>query len=357
MERDSPIHTVGLLKHTRRRILDSSSGEELEYCRAADTHTRSPDLVDLTSCSGPTLSDSCRASTSRGSSTEQMEVNQGMVIELDQETDGSWHSEDEEQGYNTDTSTPAYKRGRHEQSGQPSPTGPRSDLPSPYRQSRSLSRQLKPEKVRQAIIQEGLEYTLPTWATQKRDPSVLILSDARMEDWPWSDGICLLEFHQNRQIRNWAQSIRDGEINTKCNTVILYLEGLKTWNDVPPMKNVIHGICAALRQKNPGSRIFVSNLVPIIRTSPIGLTVQNLNFLVTQATRSVNRAMGKVHVLSAYEHFFSTGDQQIIQPIHQYFKQNEHLTRLGCITLRDIFLREAGLKPYWFDDESRSRRN
>ena len=137
--------------------------------------------------------------------------------------------------------------------------------------------------------------------------------------------------------------------------MIVYLEALQKWSEAPPIKNNLQALVIALRQKHPGCRVFISNLLPTVRKSPVGLSVEKFNFILIQAIRSTNRAEGKVHVLSVFEHFVSTKKQKLIKPVDAYFKQNEHLTQLGCLMLRECFLREAGLKPYWFaKEESRS---
>ena len=140
-----------------------------------------------------------------------------------------------------------------------------------------------------------------------------------MEDWPWADKVCQLEFHLKRLIKDWSLSIKDGFVDTKCHTLVLYLEGLASWSEVPPIKNCLQAIATALRKKHPRNRIFVSNLLPA-NTSPISMSRDKFNFVLTQATCSVSRALGKIHVLSLYEHFVSdTG--RMVKLADQYFKQ------------------------------------
>ena len=71
------------------------------------------------------------------------------------------------------------------------------------------------------------------------------------------------------------------------------------------------------------------------------------NFILLQAVRSINRALKKVHFMSLYEHFVSKRGK-IIKPMHKYFQEDGQLTQLGCMTVRECILWEAGLKTYWF---------
>ena len=69
--------------------------------------------------------------------------------------------------------------------------------------------------------------------------------------------------------------------------------------------------------------------------------------MLLQAVRSVNCALGKVHFLSAYEHFVSKRGK-LIKPTHKYFREDGQFTVLGCLVFHECLLREAGLKSYWF---------
>ena len=176
-----------------------------------------------------------------------------------------------------------------------------------------------------------------------------ILSDSKMQDWLWSEHICLINHNPGWKLHNWITALRVGSIRITCNTVVLYFEYTLKIDDVPPLKNALETLCRVIRQYQPGSRIFVSNLLPRISKSPVGRPIEETNFTLLQAIRSVNRAMGRVFYLSVYEHFVSKRGK-VITPIHKYFKENEELTNYGCMILRECFLRETGLKGYWFSE-------
>ena len=69
-----------------------------------------------------------------------------------------------------------------------------------------------------------------------------------------------------------------------------------------------------------------------------------------QAIRSTNRVIKKVFYLSVFEHFTSSKRNRIITPTYKYFQEDQQLTRLGCLTIRECMLREAGMKQYWFTE-------
>ena len=68
---------------------------------------------------------------------------------------------------------------------------------------------------------------------------------------------------------------------------------------------------------------------------------------------SINRRIKKVFLLSLYEHFVAENGC-LITPGHKYFREDGHLTKLGCMTMRECIFRETGMKTYWFDNESES---
>ena len=183
----------------------------------------------------------------------------------------------------------------------------------------------------------------------RRPPSVHILADSKITEWPTRDNISTVDFKPEWNFRKWISALRAEMVRVDCHTVILYLERIQQYEAVPPLKNNLHTMCKILRQHYQGVRIFVSNLLPRAQgSSPLSRPMAEVNYILLQAVRSVNQALGKVFFLSTFEHFVSSRNCRIIKPTHMYFRQDGELTQLGCITLRECFLREAGLKPYWF---------
>ena len=202
------------------------------------------------------------------------------------------------------------------------------------------------QMARREILEHGLRYKLPSWLHKRRLPSLLLLADSQLENWPGRDKICTLEFRKGWTLR-WTQAIKTGEIRINCYTVVLYLEDTRHWNDVPPIKNALHALCKAIKNHAPDPRVFIANHLPRVTSSPVTLPVANSNFTLQQATRSVGHALGAIHEMSLYEHFISKRGK-VLKPTQKYFIQEGMLTPLGCLIFRECVLCEAGIKNYWF---------
>ena len=203
----------------------------------------------------------------------------------------------------------------------------------------------------QEITQQGLQLTLPTWVKNRqiRDPSMLILADAMLKNWPKNNRIYQVEIRSQWDIRRWIQAIKTGEIIISVHTILMYLETTRQWSDVPPMKNSIHSLCKAIRNHSSTDdpRMFVATLLPKITGSPLWTPICNSNFTQQQAVRSVGRAMGKVFELSIHEHFI-LHNGKVIRPVYRYFAGDGSLSALGCMVFWECALREADMKTYWF---------
>ena len=133
------------------------------------------------------------------------------------------------------------------------------------------------------------------------------------------------------------------------------MERTRDWDDVPPIKNVLHTLVKVIRQhQQPRARVFVANMLPAVLGSLLSTSVQDFNMILIAAIHSTARAMGKTFVLSLYEHMVSKKGK-VIRPMNHYFMPNEQLTYYGCLIVRDLILREAGVKAYWFRDKDAER--
>ena len=163
------------------------------------------------------------------------------------------------------------------------------------------------------------------------------------------DRVCKIDYRAGWSLQQWLTALRAETVRVEehIGTVVLYLEKSLTFEDVPPLKNGLQAIFKVIRQHNRNCRIFISNLLSMPSNSPIGKPRVQSNFILLQAVRSINRILRKVHFLTVYEHFVSHKGK-ILRPTHHYFQENGQLTPLGCMVLRECFLREAGHKTYWF---------
>ena len=182
----------------------------------------------------------------------------------------------------------------------------------------------------------------------RHTPSVHILADSRLQNWPVKDKFRTIDYHPGWNFKTWIAVLRAETIRIKTNTVVIYLERCQEYEDVPPIKNSLHTMCKTIRQHQQGAKIFVANFLPRVTSSPISRPLGESSFILLQAVRSVNRAMGKINFMSIYEHFISKSGK-VIRPTHKYFMQdNVQLTPLGCMVFRECMIHEAGLKGYWF---------
>ena len=256
-----------------------------------------------------------------------MEQGDGMVIELTNAEASPW---DSDQDSNSDTSMPEYKRGKH------------SNL-NPLEQT-----------ALQEILQQGMTFSIPDWQRKQRNPSILVLADTQLENWLSKDKVCTIVFKRNWNISRWVQAVRTGDIRINCNTVVLYLESTRRWNDVPPIKNALHNLSRAIKHHAAGPRVFISNHLPRMTSSPITVPIIHSNFALQQAVRSVCRAMGGVFELSIHEHFVSKCGN-IIKPVQRYIDHSEALTTFGCMVFRECMFREVGIKGYWFGGKTHKK--
>ena len=119
-----------------------------------------------------------------------------------------------------------------------------------------------------------------------------------------------------------------------------------------PLTNSVLALCRAIRIRNPDCRIFILDLLPRIgHATVLGPGVPQTNRNLFESIISVNHRLGNIFMLSVHEHFHSrcTG---LISPAHKYFRASGDLTTYGCMILRECVFREAGMKRYWFDEES-----
>ena len=303
-------------KQGRRRICSAEEDQQIEMQYSCPSET-------VNTPSGSSQQVISNGSSGPGSSP-------GTVINMRYKDDTPWVSAEEDGSLDSDTSTPDCKRGRHQQ----------------YKQRETLHEQAIRE-----VAERGVQYPLPSW-TRGRAPAVHILADAKVAAWPTSDNICTLDYKPGWKLRDWIGAIRAENVRISQPTVILYLEVVLTFEDVPPLKNSLHMLCKVIRQHQLGARIFLANLLPRISSSPLSKPIVEHNYQLLQAVHSTGRAIHKVFYLSIYEHFVSSRKSRVIKPVSKYFADNDQLTYFGCLMLRECLLRKAGLKQYWFGDRS-----
>ena len=208
-------------------------------------------------------------------------------------------------------------------------------------------RQLTRQAVRE-ILRNGMQYSIPDWIAKRRGrpPSIQILADKQLHYWPQADRICSVTL-KDWPVKRWGQAICLGEVQITSPIVVLYLEGTKNWMDIPPIKNSLQALCKVIRNHSLGVRIFVSNHLPQITSSPVQQPVSASNFTLQLAVRSVERAVGGgVFELSIFEHFMLKKGKMA----KDLFVQADKLSQEGCLVFRECVLHEVGVKSYWFEE-------
>ena len=359
---DSLLQTK-LLRYSSRRILlssedeDNGRGDEVtircdsaaeKICRTSSnpSNGQSPQTQQYVT---PSQADDSPAkdedSITPPASAETMEVDphelgSEVVIDMTQagNRDSVWDSDADMWDSLSESETPGYKRGQL-----PSSTAEWEPVHTKDPNLGEERSQFDDEIVK--LIQQDCKLHVNKL---RKPPSVHILADAKLENWSKIDNICVLDYKPGWNFKKWISALRAETIRINCNTVILYLERSQEFDQVPPLKNGLHTMCKIIRQHQKGVRIFISNLLPRIHGSPVGCPLMDVNYILLQAVRSVTRAIGKTHYLSVYEHFVSCKSHKIIKLTHQFFRENGQMTKFGCLILCECFLREAGLKTYWF---------
>ena len=249
------------------------------------------------------------------------DTEEGLIINMTHPDDLEelvWDSDVDSNSSTSTTSTPEFKRGRHVQ----------HDI----------------QKAVDEILADSKKFSI---GSSPHRQSLDILADSRLQNWSDKDKLCKIEYRPGWGFRQWLAALRAETIRISCNAVLLYFEKSTTFDDAPPLKNNLEAICKVIRQHKRGVKIFVSNLLPQPSHSPVGKPRVESNYILLQAVRSVNQFLKKVHFLSVYEHFMSSKGK-IIKPTHKYFQDNQQLTSLGCLMVRECWMQEAGLKTYWF---------
>ena len=243
-------------------------------------------------------------------------------------TDSPWESDQD-----SDSSTPDFKRGRHEgarwsENGAGSP--------------------VKQEPQRMVIMP-----SIPRWMKRKRGPTTVILSDQFLQEWPSNQDRCCKVFCRSTyDMWKWNSVIRSQHVEiASFYNVVFCFNKFKDITGAVPLSNHIQALGRSVHSVNPGCHIFICNLPPNPQGSPVlGRRLSAVNFDIQTTVAAARRKVTKLHLLSIFEHFVSS-EGRIITPVQMYFKSELTLTVLGCALFREFVLREIGAKSYWFTEE------
>ena len=253
-----------------------------------------------------------------------------VVITLDHDDNGSPWDSDEESG--SDTSTPAYKRGKVEQP------------PSPP--ARKIKRRSLEERAITRIQRDGIRLErVPAWMRKQRGPTTILLCDSYFRQWPLEDKKVVIIHQPAYDLWRWNTAIRSGEIDLQYFNVIICLQRLAKLDGLNRLKNTILALSRSVKAINQDCRLFFTNLPPNPHSSPLqGKRIPAINHQIKEAVEAVVRSrVIKVHFLSIYEHL-ADNNGTVIHPVQQFFKGEFEMTKFGCSMVREVVMREAGFK-------------
>ena len=182
---------------------------------------------------------------------------------------------------------------------------------------------------------------LPRWVRRRRPPSVHMIANHHLEEWPIGDIQCKLSYFQHLLLSQWGEKLRS-QLPLKAHTVVLYLQKLRHMEHVTLLKNRLSQICRAIRAAAQ-CHIFVCDTLPSELAIDNQLVQQYKKELFT-AVQHINRQLERDFYLSMHVHFWS--NNLPIEPWSKYFKCSGELTAPGCFTFRGCMVCKVGITNY-----------
>ena len=248
------------------------------------------------------------------------------VIILDHpgSTDDVWDTSSDGSEDILNTSTPGFKRGRHDNDAQ----------------------------LRELIKTQGIHYPLPKWMKKRWGASLHILADNHLGEWPFGDSQCRITYMQHQPLISWVTKLQQCSLLIRTHIVVLYLQKLRNMaHTAATLKNRLAQVCRSVRSASLDCRIYVCNTLPSGTNSLMEnqqITLYNKSLF--EATLHVNRKLEKVYYVSMNVHFMDEGGHTIT-PLHKYFCESNDLTRLGCLIFWGCLVREVGITSYSLSGE------
>ena len=216
------------------------------------------------------------------------------------------------------------------------------DIPEDIQQV--LHEEMLEAQARHELITEGLTFELPRWLRKDRPPTVQIISDSFLKNWP-QDNRCHLLTEDTSNIQQITHAVRSQSMRIQLPVTIVLVRAVRQIECLEPLKNAIQSLCRAIRVFSPAGRIFIASTTPSPNAVPVlGLRAHQHNKMLFQAVIGVNKKLTRVFYMALADHIWD--GKEYIQPIRQYFDTEGDLTYHGCVLIRSCMFREAGLAPY-----------
>ena len=192
---------------------------------------------------------------------------------------------------------------------------------------------------------EGLEiHKVPPELRRHRQPSVHILADNHLKDWPIGDNQCQLMYFEHLPLSQWVEKLWSRTIIIQARIVVLYLHKFKNFMHGAPLKNRITQICHAIRATVGETWIFICNLLPAEGRLQLD-DASRYNRQLFTSTQHVNQELERVFLLDMFAHFVDI-QGRTIEPMSNYITTSGSLTLLGAFIFWGCLLQEVGVTGY-----------
>ena len=189
-----------------------------------------------------------------------------------------------------------------------------------------------------------------TWRQARRDrqPSIHLLNDGRLKEWPESDGKVKLTLQPTWVLKDWIKGLQTGDATLEAFNIVVCLDSFRLVPDEIPLKNQIAALCRAIRKVRRDTRIFVcENLPRPYDNSPLGLGARAHNILLKQAAKKIIATkLKRVFPLEMWQHIPQVNEESQAF-MFEWFHQDNTLNKQGCAAFRQAMFKELGLVPYY----------
>ena len=93
--------------------------------------------------------------------------------------------------------------------------------------------------------------------TRRREPSVHILADAHLQNWPIGDTLCRISYFQHLSTSQWIEKLKRKTITIRTRITVLYMQKFRNLIHPTPLKNRLAQVCRAVlyshQTRSPGT--------------------------------------------------------------------------------------------------------
>ena len=189
-----------------------------------------------------------------------------------------------------------------------------------------MTEQEMEQAARDMIQEQGMCYKVPSWMTVARPPSMQLVCDAQMEQWPRRDNKVRVMFKRDWNVMKITEAVRTQEIGLRFGITVFHLTRVREIQSLEPLRNRLAALCRAVKVEQPQGRIFFCNLLP----NPHARKVmpprdKDFNRLLEEAVNGINSRLGRVFYINMWE-------RSQIQQVQLNQKPRSFLRMKDCLT-------------------------